>query len=144
MSKIWNVYARWTIRQGSTVQCSPAFGVLAMVVAVVIVGYIYRELIIHVIEFAAITAAVVVVLTVATILIVRAWRRPLTLEPEMLAGQALLQGRAADAERISMEADYMATRAIGGEAEWLAAEQVNLALDEDGKLLVQDSRDIVS
>lgn len=148
--KAWKCYERWVLRRARTAQCSPALAVLGMVVVAGAVIYVYRDLILKTIELAALTAGTVLLLTATTVLVVSTVRwyrkRPASPAPEPEAGGGTaVSGLAMTTQeheaRVSAEADAMAAQAMGAEAGWLAADEVNLAVGPDGKLLVRNPQD---
>jgi hypothetical protein len=153
-------YRGWVLRRARTAQCSPALVVLGMLVALGVVIYIYRELILRTIEIALLAAFTVAAVTAAiavTLNTIKWYRRRTAMDRQVqvidtktpdgiatVAGMALATGdpesaiRVLDAkpyDAVSAEADSMA-----GEADWLSAEEVDLAIGRDGKLKVRDSR----
>jgi hypothetical protein len=149
-------YRGWVLRRARTAQCSPALVVLGMLVALGIVIYIYRELILRTIEIALLAAFTVAAVTAAiavTLNTIKWYRRRTAMDrqaqartPEdvgTVAGLALATGDPASAVRVldakpydsvSAEADRMAE-----EADWLEADEVDLAVGPDGKLKVRRS-----
>jgi hypothetical protein len=120
-------YAAWTRKQASTAQCSPALGVLAMIIAFAVTVYIYRQVILTTIIDAVAAAVGIAIFTGAvavTISTIRWYRK---------------KEKKVQAEIISSTMEPVPTtdnaeQAISDEADWLAS-GVELAFSPDGKTL---------
>lgn len=126
-------YARWTRRQASSAQCSPALGVLGMFVAFAIVVYIYRQVIMTTIIDAVLAAVGIAIFTAAiavTISTIRWYRKH-----QKVATVEILDSKLAMPDTCTKVTDDAETAAISDEAEWLAS-GVELAFSPDGKSLV--------
>lgn len=131
-------YAQWTRRRASTAQCSPALGVLGLIVAFAVVVYIYRQVILTTIEDAVLAAfgvSVFVAITAVTISTARWYRRQ---SRARAATATILESRMELPDTWTKTTDDAGVAAISDEAEWLAG-GVELAFSPDGKTLV--SRD---
>jgi hypothetical protein len=54
---MWEKYKRFTVRQGSSAQCSPGLIVFGLVVAVLAMCYVYRQVILDTLEVAGLVVA---------------------------------------------------------------------------------------
>jgi hypothetical protein len=125
-------YATWTRKQGSTAQCSPALAAAGIIVAMGIVIYVYRQVILTTIITAALAAVSVAVFIGAlalTISTIRWYRRKTADERARMAAPVTM------VPKWPAETDDKETAAISDEAEWLAS-GVELAFTPDGKSLV--------
>jgi hypothetical protein len=125
-------YAEWTRRQANSAQCSPALAALACVIALGIAVYVYRQVILTTIITAAL-AAVAVAVFVGTVIVVistlRWYRKSRKAEPTLAMPAPDTWTRTEPATDVTAEAD------ISAEADWLAAEGIELAFSPDGKTL---------
>lgn len=120
-------YAAWTRRNGGTLQCSPALGVLAVIVVFGAVIYVYREIILTTL-LTAVAAAIAVsvfagaiAVTVSTFRWYRKRSRAMAVHPS-------------GAVAVSTLADDENVKAISKEADWLAAQGSELVFDSEGNL----------
>jgi hypothetical protein len=126
-------YRRWCLKQASTAQCSPVFGVLGILVCVGAICYVYREVILKTIEtalIAAIGVAAVVAVGAITLNTLRWYRKNRAV--------ALASAPAvAEADTWTAPTDTVpvtdASEALTEEADWLAS-GVELAFGPDGSL----------
>lgn len=130
MKGIWNRYAEWCRKRGGTAQCSPALVVLGMIVVACLVGYVYREVIIHTLIMAGIVVGIACGTGLVITLAVNGFRwhhrRAVASIGKAIADNPI---PVIETEPIDQEqADAMAR-----EADWLAS-GVELAFDPDGKL----------
>lgn len=128
-------YANWTIKQGSTAQCSPALAAAGLVVCAGIVIYVYRQVIMTTIITAVIAAVSVCVFTGAialTISTLRWYRRQAARQREAMAAPVTMVPAWPGEHRTADDAD---AKAISDEADWLAS-GVELAFSPDGDKLV--------
>ena len=133
-------YAEWTRKRASTAQCSPALAILGCLVCFGIVVYIYRKVILTTLIDAlmAAAAATVFVAVVAIVVSTLRWYR----KSQKVAKATILSSTtepmpalAADGDTWTKTTDNAAQAAITAEADWLAAEGVELAFSPDGKTL---------
>lgn len=127
-------YARWTRRQASSAQCSPALAVLGCVITFAVVVYLYRQVIMTTVIDAVLAAVGVAVftgaiaVTISTIRWYRKREKPVTAEIVSSTTESI-------PDTWTKVADDAETAAISEEAEWLAS-GVELAFSPDGKSLV--------
>jgi hypothetical protein len=134
MKRMLHGYANWTRKQASTAQCSPALAAAGLVVAIGIVIYVYRQVILTTIITAALAAVSVAVLIGAlalTISTLRWYRRKAADEHARMAAPITMVPSWPTEDRVTDDAD---AAAISKEAEWLAS-GVELAFSPDGKTL---------
>jgi len=120
-------YADWCRKQGSTAQCSPAFGVLAILVVMGAVIYVYRQVIMTTIitaVLAAVGVAACVGAVAFTVSTVRWYRKR----------QKLMAADPSGATALATVTDDADVAAIGAEADWLAEAGSELVFDKDGNL----------
>jgi hypothetical protein len=126
-------YADWTRKHGSTLQCSPALGVLAFIAVSGVVIYIYRKVILTTLITAVAAAVSVALLTgavVLTISTVRWYRRRAKAMAADPSGAVALATVTDDAD----------TAAISREADWLAGAGSELVFDKDGNLHAKSAK----
>jgi len=130
-------YREWTIRQGSTAQCSPALMVVGCIVVLAAVFYVYREVILTTLLDAVLAAVGIALLVGAGAVVVntlRWYRRQqaaAALEEEQLA---------MDYEARDTWTKTVDTAAISGEADRLAEAGTELVFTPDGSLAVRNSK----
>jgi len=128
-------YGDWCRRQGRTAQCSPALGVLGMIVVFAGVIYVYRQIILTTIMTAVLAALGValmvgaVALTVNTVRWYRKRERAMALDPSASAALDYLPDRDLDRETLRREVD------------WLADAGSELVFDSEGNLHAKHGTD---
>jgi len=120
-------YADWCRKQGSTAQCSPALGVLGILVVMGTVIYVYRQIIMTTIITAVLAAVGVAVFVGAVAFAVSTWRW-------YQKRQKLMAADPSGAVAIQTVTDDADVKAIGAEADWLADAGSELVFDKDGNL----------
>ncbi len=140
-------YAEWCRRRAGTAQCSPALIFLGMFLALGIVIYIYRQVIITTVLVTLIavgSVALTAALVAVTLNTIR-WHRRRTIAHQLAlqnAGTTVPAVVDVDGVRVidGRVVDEKAARTMEAEAGWLEADEVDLSMGPDGKLKVRDSR----
>jgi hypothetical protein len=127
-------YAEWCRKRAGTAQCSPALGVLGLLVAVAITCYIYRQVILSTVR--AFVAAVVIVAAVAAVIAITV-STVRFLRAQRIAAIERMPAPVPDTWTKYEEPATVTdedVKAISEEADWLAT-GVELAFSPDGKTL---------
>lgn len=127
-------YAQWTRKQASSAQCSPALGILALIVAFAVTVYIYRQVILTTILDAVLAAAGVAVF-VGTIMVTVSSIRWYRKRQRAVKAEIVSSTMEPLPDTWTKTTDDADTAAISAEADWLASTGVELAFSPDGKTL---------
>lgn len=119
---------KWMYKQASQANCSPALGVLGLLVAAVITIYIYHNVIINTLIDAGIAVGIVcgAIITVAFTVRTIRWQRR--------RNQAAVDRAIAEPIPAPAVSTHSSEEEITAEADWLAS-GVELAFSPDGKTL---------
>jgi len=133
-------YREWTIRQGSTAQCSPALMVVGCIVVLAAVFYVYREVILTTLLDAVLAAVGIALLVGAGAVVVNTlrWYRRQQAAAALDAEQLAMDYEARDTWTKTV--DTAEAAAISGEADRLAEAGTELVFTPDGSLAVRNSK----
>jgi hypothetical protein len=152
MKNIRQRYRDFCIRQCSTAACSPGLIVIGMLVAIAIICYMYRQVILQTLEVVGVGMIVIGALGAGAAvarLALRGRRRPRDLPAAVTLSKAKAEFTAADLRafptaeqairsapipRSDIGADPAAITEIADEAAWLEDAGTELAFDEHGNL----------
>jgi hypothetical protein len=139
-----NWYRRKAIESCSRTQCNPMLFVVAFVVALGVLTYVYREVIIETLKIMAIVAVCGVALLLLGVLVVTGIRYHRRHADFGLATAAITPSHMpevnGDADKLVSQSPLEATmgnpnpEGMADEADWLADEHVTLAWDPNGVL----------
>jgi hypothetical protein len=121
---------KWMLRQSTQMNCSPALGVLAIIVVMAITCYVYRQVILTTIETAVLAAVGVAVftgviaVTISTLRWYRKRQKAMAADPSGATAMATL-------------ATDKSVAQISAEADLLAQEGTEMVFAPDGSLHVK-------